>query len=81
MFVSMEAIKMSFICIVAALLLGGREEEKRGLMMPKKSPVSYTILACSQQHLHNNTKGPKREHRCDAGQIPFEGQVRMFSQL
>ena len=30
MFVSMEAIKMSFICIVVALLLGVREEEKKG---------------------------------------------------
>ena len=30
MFVSMEAIKMSFICIVATSLLGGREGEKKG---------------------------------------------------
>ena len=37
-------------------------------MMPKKSPVSHTILAHSKQHL--------QEHRCGASRIPSEGQVR-----
>ena len=50
-------------------------------MMPKKSPVSYTILAHSQLYLHNNMKGTNKEHQCGANQIPSEGQVRMFSQL
>ena len=46
-------------------------------MMPKKSPVSYTILAHSKQHLYNKKGRPNREHRCGAGQIPSEGQVKI----
>ena len=46
------------------------------LMMPKKSPVSHTVLARSKQYLHNKKRRPSRKHRCSAGQIPFEGQVR-----
>ena len=45
-------------------------------MMPKKSPVSYTVLAHSKQHLHNKKRRPRREHRCGADQISSEGQVR-----
>ena len=45
-------------------------------MMPKKSPVSCTILAHSKQHLHNTKGRPNGEHRCGAGQIPSESQVR-----
>ena len=45
-------------------------------MMPKKSLVSHTILAHSKQHLHYKKRKPNREHRCGAGQIPSEGQVR-----
>ena len=45
-------------------------------MMPKKSPVSHKVLAHSKQHLHNKKKRPSREHRCGAGQILSEGQVR-----
>ena len=45
-------------------------------MMPKKSPVSHTILAHLKQHLHNKKGRPNREHRCEAGQIPSESQVR-----
>ena len=45
-------------------------------MMPKKSPVSYTVLIRSKQHLYNKKGRPNREHRCGAGQIPSEGQVR-----
>ena len=48
-----------------------------------KSTVSYTANTRSQRHLHNNNKkkkkkkgGPNREHRCGAGRIPSEGQVR-----
>ena len=44
--------------------------------MLKKLPVSHTILIHSKQHLHNKKRRPNREHRCGAGQIPFEGQVR-----
>ena len=47
-------------------------------MMPKKSPVSHTVLAHSKQHLHNKKRRPCREHRCGAGQIPSEGQVRTY---
>ena len=46
------------------------------LMMPKKSQVSHTIFAHSKQHLHNKKGRPNREHRCGAGQIPSESQVR-----
>ena len=42
----------------------------------EKSPVSHTVLAHSKQDLHNKKRRPNREHRCGAGQIPFEGQVR-----
>ena len=45
----------------------------------EKSPVSHTVLACSQQHLYNKKKRPYKEHRCGAGQIPSEGRVRIFS--
>ena len=45
-------------------------------MLPKKSLVSHTILAHSKQHLHNKKGKPNREHRCGAGQILFECQVR-----
>ena len=45
-------------------------------MMLKKSPVSHTVLTHSKQYLHKKKRRPRREHRCDAGQIPFEGQVR-----
>ena len=45
-------------------------------MMPKKSPVSHTVLARSKQYMHNKKRRPNREHRCDAGQIPSECQVR-----
>ena len=45
-------------------------------MLPKKSLVSHTILAHSKQHLHYKKRKPNREHRCDAGQIPSESQVR-----
>ena len=51
---------------------------RRQLMMPKKSPVSHMVLAHSKQHLHNKKKRPRREHRCGAGQIPSEDQVRSF---
>ena len=44
--------------------------------MPKKSPVSHTILAHSKQHLHHKKRKPNKEHRCGAGQISFKGQVR-----
>ena len=44
--------------------------------MLKKLPVSHTILIHLKQHLHNKKRRPNREHRCGAGQIPFEGQVR-----
>ena len=47
-------------------------------MKPKKSPVSYMVLTHSEQHLHSKKrKDPYREHRCGAGQIPSEGQVRI----
>ena len=39
--------------------------------------MSYTILVCSKLYLHNNMKGPNREHQCGVGQIPSEGQVRI----
>ena len=42
----------------------------------EKSSVSHTILTHSKQDLHNKKRRPNREHRCDAGQIPFERQVR-----
>ena len=43
----------------------------------RKSTVSYTANMRSQRHLHNTKKrGPNREHRCDAGRIPSEGQVK-----
>ena len=45
-------------------------------MMPKKSPVSHTILPHSKQHLHNKKGRPNREYLCDAAQIPSESQVR-----
>ena len=47
-------------------------------MMPKKSPVSHTVLTHSKRHLHNKKRRPRREHRCSAGQIPSEGQVRTY---
>ena len=48
----------------------------------QKSTVSYTVLMCSkQQYLHNKKRRPNREHRCGAGQIPSEGQVRISTQL
>ena len=47
-------------------------------MMPKKSPVSHTVLARSKQYLHNKKRRPNREHRCGVGQIPSKGQVRTF---
>ena len=47
------------------------------MMMPKKSLMSHTVLAHSKQHLHNKKRRPRREYRCGAGQIPFEGQVRI----
>ena len=50
----------------------------RQLMKPKKSPVSYVVLAHSEQHLHSKKrKDPYGEHRC-VGQIFSEGQVRIF---
>ena len=36
------------------------------LMMPKKSPVSHTILLCSKQCLHNKERKPYKEHQCGA---------------
>ena len=43
----------------------------------RKSTVNYTANTRSQRHLHNTKKrGPNREHRCGAGQMPSEGQVR-----
>ena len=47
----------------------------------EKSLMSHIVFAHPKQHLHNKKKIPNREHRCDAGQIPFEGQVRTSSQL
>ena len=47
------------------------------LMMPKKSPVSHTVLTRSRQYLHNKKRRPNREHRCGTGQISFKGQVRI----
>ena len=45
----------------------------------RKSTVSYTANTRSRRHLHNTKKkGPNREHRCGAGRIPSEGQVRTF---
>ena len=44
----------------------------------EKSPVSHTVLAHSKQDLRNKKRRPNREHRCDAGQIPSEGQVRII---
>ena len=38
--------------------------------------MSHTVLTHSKQHLHNKKRRPNREHRCGAGQIPSEGQVR-----
>ena len=47
-------------------------------MKLKKSPVSYMVLAHSEQHLHNKKrKDPYREHRCGTGQIPPKSQVRI----
>ena len=47
-------------------------------MKPKMSPVSYMVLTHPEQHLHSKKrKDPYREHRCGAGQIPSEGQVRI----
>ena len=43
----------------------------------KKSPVSHTVLARLLQYLHNKKRRPHREHRCGAGQVPFEGQVKI----
>ena len=45
----------------------------------EKSPVSHTVLARSLQYLHSKKRRPHREHRCDAGLIPFESQVRTFN--
>ena len=46
-------------------------------MKLRKSTVSYTANMQSQRHLHNTKKrGPNREHRCGAGRIPSEDQVR-----
>ena len=42
----------------------------------KKSTVSHTVLVCLKKHLYNKSRRPNREHRCDVGQVPFEGQVR-----
>ena len=42
----------------------------------KKLPVSHTAFARSKQYLHNKKRRPNREHRCGAGQISSEGQVR-----
>ena len=38
--------------------------------------MSHTIFACSKRYLHNKKRRPSKEHRCGAGQIPSEGQVR-----
>ena len=47
------------------------------VMMLRKSTVSYTANTQSQRHLHNTKKRePNKEHRCGAGRIPSEGQVR-----
>ena len=51
------------------------------LMMPKKSPVSHRIPTHSKQYLHNKKGRPNRKHRCGAGQIPSEGQVRTLTTL
>ena len=51
---------------------------RRQLMMPKKSPVSHTVLARLKQYLYNKKRRPNREHRYGAGQIPSEHQVRIF---
>ena len=47
-------------------------------MMPKKSPISHTVLAHSQPYLYNKKRRPNREHQYSAGQIPSQGQVRTF---
>ena len=31
-----------------------------------------------KSHLHNKKRRPNREHRCGAGRIPSEGQVRII---
>jgi len=38
--------------------------------------VSYTAFAHSKQYLRNKKRRPNREHRCGAGQIPSESQVK-----
>ena len=60
--------------IVWLILLSHR---RRQLMMPKKSPMCHTILACLRQYLHNKKRRPSREHRCGADQILSEGKVRI----
>ena len=48
------------------------------MMRSEKSPVSYVVLAHLEQHLHSKKrKNPYKEHRCGAGQIPSECQVRI----
>ena len=43
-----------------------------------KSPVRYTVNTRSDDTCTTQKRGPNREHRCGAGQIPSEGQVRTF---
>ena len=67
------------VCMAFRLLRIAQNEfshKRRQLMMPKKLPVSHTILTHLKQHLHNKKRRPRREHQCGAGQIPSEGQVR-----
>ena len=33
----------------------------------EKSPMSHTVFACSQQHLHNKKRRSYKEHRCGTG--------------
>ena len=47
------------------------------LMMPKISPIGHTALTTrSEPAQQKQSKENLREHRCGAGQILSEGQVR-----
>ena len=68
----------------ATFCLGGDNIAYKLLLFPtdganwwcRKINSKSHSLTCLKQYLHNKKRRPNREHRCGAGQISSEGQVR-----
>ena len=48
------------------------------MMMPVNITSELHDPNARKSHLRKKKRRPNREHRCGAGRIPFEGQVRII---